>query len=332
MATSSVQARTGQMGLLARLRHGKGLTQAQWENIEGWFWISPWVIGLIFFTIGPIIASFILSFTSWDIVRPARWVGLANYKEIFTADADFRQALKVTVTWAAVMLPIHLILGIALSLLLNIKVRGMNIYRTLFYLPSVLPAVATTLLWVWIFNADFGIINWVLKQIGIEGPRWFESRIWALRGLMIMSLWGVGGGAIIYLAGLQNIPPHLYEAAEIDGAGTWRRFWHITLPMLSPTIFFMLVMGLIGSFQVFATAFVATAGGPMKSTLFYMLYLYNMAFQSFRMGYGSALAWILAIIILICTLLVFKTQALWVYYEAEQAPQKKRREVRWRKK
>ncbi|MCC7354197.1 MAG: sugar ABC transporter permease [Anaerolineae bacterium] len=304
----------------------KGLTQVQWENIEGWFWISPWVIGLIFFTVGPIIASLILSFTSWDIVRPARWVGLENYREIFTADADFRQALKVTITWAAVMLPTSMVLSVALSLLLNLKVKGMNVYRTLFYLPSVLPAVATTLLWVWVFNPDFGIINWVLQQVGIaEGPRWFESRVWALRGLMIMSLWGIGGGAIIYLAGLQNIPPHLYEAAEIDGANIWHRFRHITLPMLSPTLFFTLVMGLIGSFQVFTTAFVATAGGPMKSTLFYMLYLYTMAFQSFRMGYGSALAWILAVLILACTLVVFRTQALWVYYESEQAAEKKKR-------
>ena len=295
----------------------KRLTQAQLENIEGWLWISPWLAGLVLFTAGPILASLLLSFTSWDIVRPARWVGLDNYRRLFFADPDFRQALKVTVTYAAITLPLHMVCSVCLAVMLNLKLRGMNVYRTLFYLPAVLPAVSVTLLWVWIFNPEFGIINWVLSLVGIAGPMWFQSRIWALPALMIMSFWGIGGGAIIYLAGLQNIPPHLYEAAQIDGANSWRSFWAITLPLLTPTLFFTLVMGLIGSFQAFVESYVATGGGPMKSTLFYMLYLYQTAFQSFRMGYGSALAWVLTIIILACTLVVFKTQPLWVYYESE---------------
>ncbi|MCC7355593.1 MAG: sugar ABC transporter permease [Anaerolineae bacterium] len=294
------------------------LSLAQQEEIQGYLFLMPWLVGLVAFTVGPIIASLLLSFTSWNLVSAPRWVGLENYQYIFQDDPDFIQALKVTLRYAAISLPLHIIIGLALSLLLNIKVRGMNVYRTLFYLPSVLPGVATTLLWVWIFNTDFGIINWALKQVGFEGPRWFQNPRWALNALIIMGMWGVGGGAVIYLAGLQNIPPHLYEAAEIDGAGFWHRFWRITLPLLTPTLFFNLVTGLIGAFQAFVSAYIATNGGPMRSTLFYMLYLFQKAFQQQWMGYGSALAWILAIIILVCTVLVFKSSALWVHYEAER--------------
>lgn len=291
---------------------------ARREAIEGYLCILPWLIGFITFVAGPIIASFLISFTRWDAVNPPQWVGLDNYIEIFTDDADFRQALKVTVTYAAFSLPLQLVLGLGISLLLNMRLRGMNIYRTLFYIPAVMSGVAVTLLWVWIFNPQFGIINYLLSLIGIEGPRWLQSPKWALPALIIMSTWGVGGSAVIYLAGLQNIPPHLYEAAEIDGANAWQRFWRITLPMLTPTIFFQLVLGLIGTFQTFTESYVATGGGPRKSTLFYMLYLYTKAFRSLSMGYGSALAWILALIILIITVLIFKSSPMWVYYEAER--------------
>jgi multiple sugar transport system permease protein len=291
---------------------------ARREAIEGYICILPWLIGFVTFVFGPIIASFVLSFTAWDIISPPRWVGLQNYTQIFTDDADFTQALKVTLTYAVFSLPLQLILGLALSLLLNLRLTGMNIYRTLFYIPAVLPAVAVTLLWVWIFNPEFGIINYLLSLIGIEGPRWFYSPHWALPGLILLGLWGVGGGAVIYLAGLQNIPPHLYEAAAIDGANAWRRFWRITLPLLTPTLFFQLVLNLIGTFQVFTQSYIATNGGPLKSTFFYMLYIYNKAFRSFQMGYGSALAWILTVIILVITLLVFRSSPHWVYYEAER--------------
>jgi multiple sugar transport system permease protein len=290
----------------------------QREAIVGYLCISPWIIGFLAFTVGPIIASLVISFMQWDVISPPQWVGLSNYISIFMQDRDFLQALKVTLYYSAVTLPLGLILGLALSLLLNMKVKAVDLYRTLFYIPAVLPAVAVTMLWVWIFNPEFGLINFLLEQIGIQGPRWFFSPKWALPGLMLMSLWGVGGQAVIYLAGLQNIPPHLYEAAEVDGAGGWDRFWSITLPLLTPTLFFQLVMGLIGSFQTFVASYVATGGGPMKSTLFYMLYIYTTAFSSLRMGYGSALAWILTIIILLLTLLVFRTSRYWVYYEAEQ--------------
>jgi multiple sugar transport system permease protein len=308
---------SGSARLIRRVQPWQRLSAARQEEIAGYVAISPWLLGFLLFTAGPILASLFLSFTRYDIMNPPQWIGFGNYARIFTVDRDFRQALQVTLTFAAVTLPLSLILGLGLSLLLNLKLRGMNVYRTLFYLPAILPAVAVTLLWVWLFNSEFGLINWLLAKVGIEGPNWFQHPRWALPALMIMSLWGIGGSAVIYLAGLQNIPPHLYEAAEIDGANGWRRFWKITIPLLTPTIFFQLVMGLIGAFQAFVTAYVATNGGPRKSTLFYMLYLYQKAFLTFQMGYGSALAWILAVIILICTLLVLKSSALWVYYEAE---------------
>ena len=294
-------------------------TLAGQEALAGYLCILPWLIGFVVFIAGPILASLAISFTRWDIVSPPEWVGLDNYRRILFRDRDFRQALKVTLTYAAMSLPLQLILGLGLSLLLNLKLRGMNIYRTLFYLPAVLPTVAVTLLWVWIFNPEFGLFNYLLSLIGVEGPRWFSNPRWALPGLVIMSLWGVGGGAVIYLAGLQNIPPHLYEAAKIDGANTWQRFVRITLPLLTPTLFFQLVLGLIGSFQAFVQAYVATSGGPLKSTLFYMLYLYQKAFTTFQMGYASALAWILMVIILAVTLLVFKSSPYWVFYEAERS-------------
>lgn len=292
--------------------------QARREAIEGYICISPWLIGFVMFVAGPILASLVLSLTYWDIGSAPRWVGMQNYVEIFTNDGDFLQALKVTLTYAVVTLPLHLVLGLALSLLLNLRLRGMNFYRTLFYIPAVLPIVAVTMLWIWIFNPEFGVINHLLSLVGIEGPTWFHSPRWALPGLMLLGLWGVGGGAVIYLAGLQNIPPHLYEAAEIDGANIWRRFWRITLPLLTPTLFFQLVLNLIATFQVFTQSYIATQGGPLQATFFYMLYIYNKAFGTLRMGYGSALAWILTLIILAVTLLVFRSSPHWVYYEAER--------------
>jgi multiple sugar transport system permease protein len=292
--------------------------QARREAFVGYVCILPWLLGFLVFVAGPIVASFVISFMNWDIVSPAKWIGLRNYIKIFTDDEDFIQALKVTITFAAASLPLQLVGGLAISLLLNMKLRGMDVYRTLFYIPAVLPGVAVTLLWIWIFNPEFGLINYMLSLVGIEGPRWFFSPRWALPGLILMGLWGVGGQAVIYLAGLQNIPPHLYEAAEVDGANRWYQFWRITIPLLTPTLFFQLVMNLIGSFQVFMTSYVATGGGPLKSTFFYMLYIYNTAFRSLRMGYGAALAWILAVVILLVTLVVFKSSPYWVYYEAER--------------
>ncbi|MCC7358541.1 MAG: sugar ABC transporter permease [Anaerolineales bacterium] len=317
---TDTQQPTARPGFWAKARHHNLATQ---EAIAGYLFLAPWIIGLIIFTIAPIVASFVLSFTHWDIVNPPEWASLYNYNRIFTVDKDFRQALQVTLTYALFTIPLGIAAGLGLSLLLNQRLRGMNIFRTLFYLPAILPAVAVTLLWVWMFNSDFGLINWFLGMFGVEGPHWFQSPRWVLPALTIMSLWGVGGGAVIYLAGLQNISPHLYEAAEIDGAGGWHKFLNITLPLLSPTIFFQLIMSLIGTLQSFVTTFVAfgglaAPGGPQKSALFYMLYLYIKAFREFKMGYASALAWILSVLILLLTLVVFGTSKRWVYYEAEK--------------
>ena len=296
-----------QMGPLARK-----------EALSGYLFILPWIVGFVVFLAGPMLASFALSFTRWNIVGDPRWVGLDNYQQIFTRDPDFLQSLKVTLRYAVIYLPLTTVIGIAMAVALNSRVRGIGLFRTLLYLPSVVPGVAATLVWVWVLNGRYGLLNTILGWFGIEGPNWFRDPQAALYGIVMISLWGVGGSAIIYLAGLQNIPEHLYEAARVDGASGWQQFRYVTLPMLSPVIFFQLVVGLIGVFQTFTSSFVATGGGPLKSTLFYMLYIYNKAWQSLRMGYASALAWILALIILIVTILVFRSSPYWVHYEAER--------------
>jgi len=315
-ATVIPQAKKRRAGFRAQWR---GMSpKARQEAIAGYLFIAPWLFGFIVFLAGPLIASFGISFTSWNIVGAPRWVGLQNYERIFTRDPDFIQALKVTLRYAVIFLPLSTILGIAMAQALNSKVRGVGLFRTLLYLPSVVPSVAATLVWVWVLNGRYGLLNTILGWFGIEGPDWFRDPQAALYGIAIIGLWGVGGSAIIYLAGLQNIPTHLYEAARVDGASSTQQFWFITLPMLTPTIFFQLVVGLIGVFQTFTSSYVATGGGPLKSTFFYMLYIYTRAWQSLRMGYASALAWVLALIILVITVLVFRSSPYWVHYEAER--------------
>lgn len=311
------------------------------EAIEGYLCISPWIIGFLLLTLGPMIYSFYISFCRWDLVNPPKFIGGANYHYAFFTDFRFWQALKVTLLYAGMSLPLGLALSLALAILLNQNVKGMTWFRTLFFIPSILPGVATAMLWRWILNPERGIINvflgakiWWVPHFGNHGfefvktalmahpPEWLQSTTWALPSFVLMGLWGVGGGMIIYLAGLQSIPTQLYESAEIDGANSWQRFWKITLPMLSPTIFFNLIMGIIGSLQVFTSSFVVSEGnsapgGPVYTTLFYLLYLYQQAFQSFQMGYASAMAWVLFVIILICTLIAFKTSSKWVYYESD---------------
>lgn len=291
---------------------------ARREARDGYLFISPWLVGFVVFIVGPMIASFFLSFTSWNIVGSPRWVGLDNYRRIFTSDPDFLKSLQVTLRYAAIYLPASTLIGIGVALALNLRLRGIGIFRTLFYLPSVAPQIAATLVFVWILNPRFGLLNTVLGWVGIEGPNWFDNPRSALYGLILISLWGVGGSVIIYLAGLQNIPEHLYEAAKVDGANHLQQFWYVTLPMLSPIVFFQLVLSLIGVFQTFTTSFVATGGGPLKSTFFYMLYIYTRGWVSLQMGYASALAWILAVIILVITILVFRSSPYWVHYEAER--------------
>jgi multiple sugar transport system permease protein len=292
----------------------------RWKKPETWLFylcISPWLIGFFIWTAGPMIYSLYLSFTSWDLFTSPVWVGLNNYKDMLTDNPDFWQSLKVTAIYTLFSVPLSLAGALALALLLNSKVRGIAFFRTIFYLPSVLPAIAVAVLWIWVFNPSYGILNILLKLVGINGPKWLGDPNWALPALILMSLWTLGGSMIIFLAGLQGISQTLYEAAELDGATKRQQLFHITIPQLTPTIFFNLIMSIIGSFQVFTQAYAMTNGGPRNATLFYMYYLFDTAFIKFRMGYASALAWVLFIIILVFTLLVIRSSTVWVYYESE---------------
>ncbi|MCM3703751.1 carbohydrate ABC transporter permease [Paenibacillus macerans] len=285
----------------------------------GYLFILPWLLGLLLFTIGPMLFSLLLAFSKWDIitgVKSIEWVGLDNFRAIFQDDL-FYQSLKVTFVFALVSVPLYQILSLLAAMLLNMRSRGMKLFRLIYFMPSVIPAVAVSMMWVMIFNPEYGILNRALALFGIQGPAWLQDPSYALGALIVMGIWGIGNTIIIYLSGLQGVPEELYEAAELDGAGRLRRFSSITLPMISPTIFFNLIMGIIGGFQYFTQAFVMTNGGPLNSTLFYNLYLYNKAFQDYEMGYASALSWILFVIILVFTLLVIRSSSMWVYYQGD---------------
>jgi multiple sugar transport system permease protein len=296
------------------------ITISQREAIWAYIFISPWIVGFLIFTLGPMIASLFYSFTDYNIVSTPVWKGLANFNKIFFRDPLFWHSLKVTIKFAAMALPLNLAIGFSIAILLNQKITGVNVWRTMYFLPSVIAGVAVALLWVRIFNTRIGLLNPFLKSIGIANPPgWLQDPDWAVPSLVIMSLWSVGGGMIIYLAGLQGIPTALYESAKIDGANALKRFWHITVPMMTPVIFYNLVLGMIASFNYFTEVYVATdgTGGPVRSTLFYNLYLYQNAFRFFDMGYASALAWVLFLIVLLVTLLVFRSSPFWVFYEGE---------------
>ncbi len=286
------------------------------KNLEGWLFASPWILGFVLWTLGPMLASLALSFTEWDLLSPMKWIGLKNIQMMIN-DKLVWQALKVTSAYALTSVPLHLFFGLALAILLNNNIRGLRFYRTAFYLPSVLSGVAVALLWRWLFSPEFGLINLTLSAFGVTGPSWLGDEAWALPSLVLMSLWGVGAGAIIYLAGLQGIPTDLYEAAEVDGASGWARLWNITLPMMTPVLFFQLIVGIISALQIFTQAFIMTSGGPNNATLFLVLYLYRNAFQYFKMGYASAIAWVLFLYIFLLTLLVLRSSSMWVYYEGE---------------
>ena len=287
------------------------------ETILGWVMVSPFLIGFVFLTAIPMIASFVISFSEWDMLSNPEWIGFDNYKKLFFEDALALHSLNITILFTIVSIPLNILFGLALAMLLNTSIRGLAIFRTIYYLPAILSGVAVALMWRWIFSTQFGLLNALLDIIGIEGPAWLTDRIWVLPSFVIMRLWSVGGGMIIYLAGLQSIPTNLYEAAKIDGANWWHQTRFITLPMLSPTIFFQLIVGFIFSMQIFTEAFIMTNGGPADASLFYLLYLYRTAFQYFDMGYASALAWVLFVVILVLTIILFKTGKSWVYYELD---------------
>ena len=277
----------------------------------------PWMIGFICFSAIPIVASLVLSAADWSMLQPPTWVGFGNYAEIFGHDPLFRKSLVNTVYYVFLSVPAGIVVALALAILLNQKVVARPLFRTCFYVPSLVTGVSVAVLWSWLLNPQFGLINHFLSLFGIQGAEWLYNTKTAMPAMIVMSLWGVGGSMVIYLAGLQGIPEQYYEAAEIDGAGTWKKFQHITVPMITPTIFFNLIMGVIGSFQTFTQFFVMTNGGPANATLTYVLYLYRNAFEYFRMGYAAALAWLLFIIILIVTILQFWGAGHWVYYEGE---------------
>jgi multiple sugar transport system permease protein len=286
------------------------------EAIIFYLCLTPWAIGFVVFIAGPMLSSIYFSLTDWDIITPARFVGMRNFTKLFS-DEVFLKSLWVTTYYTLGSVPLGLIVGLLIALLMKVNLRGITIFRTIYYLPAVVSGVAVALLWQWVFNPQMGVINGLLWLVGIDGPGWIYSEQWAIPSFILMSLWGVGGSMIIYLAGLQSVPTELYEAASIDGASRIRKFFAITLPMISPVLFFNLITGIIGSFQVFTAAFVMTQGGPNNASLFLVLYLYRNAFSYFDMGYASAIAWVLFAIIMLFTLLVFRSSSLWVYYEGE---------------
>jgi len=282
----------------------------------GYIFISPWLLGFLMFVVIPIIASLYLSFTNYELFKSGTsWVGLKNYMELLTQDRLFWKSLYNTIYFTVFSVPLGIAVALVLALLLNRKLFGITIYRTIFYLPAVTSGVALSLLWVWLFEPNYGLINVILGKIGVQGPGWISDPLWAKPALILMSLWGIGGIMVILLAGLQGVPEQLYEAAELDGANWWQKFVHVTFPMISPVIFFNLIMGVIGAFQYFTQAYVMTGGGPVDSTLFYVLYLFRQGFLLLRMGYASAMAWILLIITLVLTIVQFKLASYWVYYE-----------------
>jgi multiple sugar transport system permease protein len=285
------------------------------RTVIGYMFIMPFILGVLFWVVIPAGTAAWLVFQDWNMIKPAQFVGLDNITRMFTGDPLFWKSLKVTSIFTFTSVPLGLIIAFLMALLINTKVRGLAFFRTVYYLPSIMPAVASAVLWAWILNTDFGLLNAVLHYFGIPKVAWLQETAWALPALILMSLWSVGQAMIIFLAGLQGIDDQYYEAAMIDGAGRWSQLIHVTIPMMSAVIFFNLIMGIIGSFQVFTAGFLITNGGPQNSTLFYVLYLYRQGFQYLNMGYAAALAWVLFFIILIFTMIIFKTVGRTIYYQ-----------------
>lgn len=296
------------VGWYARLPHRRK------EEVAGYLFILPWLIGFVVFQAGAILTALVMSLLKADFLSPPTFVGLRNFEALLD-DATFWKALGNTAIYALGRMPFVLAIGLAIALLLNRDRWGVRGMRTLYFLPSVTSGVAVALLWVWMFNPDYGLINAGLALVGIRGPGWIWTEEWALPGLIIVSLWGVGNSMLIYLAGLRGVPLELYEAAALDGAGPVRQFVQITLPMITPTLFYTLITGIIISYQVFLNAYILTNGGPNNATLTMVLYVYRKAFQEFQMGYASAVAWVLFMLILAFTLLIFRSSSAWVYYE-----------------
>lgn len=289
------------------------------EALEGFLYISPWMIGFVFFWAGPLLASLLLSFTDYSLTRAPSFVGVTNFVSILTEDRLFWQAVRVTLTYAAINVPLGVIASLMMALLLNQKLIGTNIYRSLLFIPSLVPDVASALIWIWLFNPQLGVINYLLGFAGVEGPTWLASTRWVIPSILIIAFWTSTGGQymITFLAGLQNIPQELYEVADLDGAGAWQKFRHVTIPMLSPVILFNVIMKVIGTLATFSIVFVATQGGPSYASWFYSLHVYQNAFSFFQMGYACALAWIFLLVVLTFTYLQVKWSQERVYYGGE---------------
>ncbi len=290
------------------------------EAAAAFIFLSPWIVGFLVFVSYPLAASVYLSLTTWDLLTPPVWQGLQNFRDLIN-DRLFWQALKVTSTYAAMRVPAGIVFGLGLALVLNHNaVRGKSFFRLLYYLPAVLPPVAVSLMWAWIFSPQDGVLNSFLKVFGLKGLLWIQDERLVLPSFLMMAIWSLlGKNMLVYLAGLNSIPTQLMEAASIDGASAWHSFWRIQVPMMTPVIFYELVMTLIESFKIFTQAYVMTQGGPRYASLFYVYYLYQNAFKYYQMGYASAMAWVMFVIILALTLVIFRTSRRWVYYEAGEA-------------
>ena len=319
------------------------MTRGERKNLlNGLLFASPYLVGLAIFTLYPLVMSAYYSFCQYNVIAPPQWTGLNNYRELFFEDGRFWRSLANTLLYTIVAVPVGMTIAVGLAVLLNQKLRGISIFRTVFFLPSIVPVVASAILWLWVLNPESGLINGTLKAFHVDSginhllvlfglqptfqlPGWLTSEDWSKPSLMLMSFWGMGGAMVIFLAGLTDVPDVLYEVAELDGAGPFRKFWNVTLPMLTPTILFNLVIGLIDSFQYFTQAYIMTSntnsngtpGGPLDSTLFYALYLYMNSFLYLRMGYASAMAWIMFIIILSATCAVLVASKRWVHYHGD---------------
>jgi len=303
--------------MVIKLRHRPYSPLRRREAYAGLLFVLPWIASLLVFTSYPIIAAFYFSFTRYNIIEPPKWVGLENYRTMFSNDPYFWISVKNSLYYALVSVPLSLVIALLLALLLNADTRFIGMYRTLFYLPALVPPVAGTIVFILMFSPEGGLLNSLLRMVGLPEVGWLTDPRWSKPALIILSLWGVGTSALIFLAGLKEVPRVLLEAAEIDGAGAWQKFRHVTVPLLSPVILFNLVMGVIYSFQVFTPAFVigGTTGEPLDSTLMFMVLIYRNAFRYFSMGYASALAVILFLAVLFVTLVIFRSARVWVYYE-----------------
>lgn len=287
------------------------------EALWGILCVAPAILGFLIWQLGPIVASLLIAFTDWNIAGNPSWIGVENFQRMFTQDALFWKSLSITALYSLGSVPLSIVFAFFLATLLNQRIAGLPIFRTIFYLPSIVPIIASSMIWLWLFNPDFGLLNAVSGFLGMPRSQWIYGESSVIPSLILMSLWGVGPMMIIFLAGLQGVPRQLYEAVDVDGGNNLHKLWHITLPMVTPTILFNLVLSIIGAMQTFTQAYIMTQGGPNNASLFYVLYLYRKAFQESDMGYASALAWVLFIIIAALSFLVLRSSSRWVYYEGE---------------